>query len=127
MNNTYFIVQVAPPGLHLTLGIFYRLWTLLEAECHQLDLELAQHMDTSLSQDSQSFAHYCELIAELTELTKKRNDLTMKLTNLTMSIGTFTLLSINDQAFDSLKEEILCARQQLEDTVCYDNNYYLYI
>ena len=31
------------PGLHISLGIFYRLFTLLETSCHQLDLELAQH------------------------------------------------------------------------------------
>lgn len=28
------------PGLHITLGIFLRLFTLLEDECHKLDLEL---------------------------------------------------------------------------------------
>ena len=31
------------PGLHISLGIFYRLFTLLETSCHQWDLELAQH------------------------------------------------------------------------------------
>ena len=31
------------PGLHISLGVFYRHFTLLETEAHQLDLELAQH------------------------------------------------------------------------------------
>ena len=33
--------QVCPPGLHITLGIFTKLYGLLEDECHALDLELA--------------------------------------------------------------------------------------
>eukprot|EP00731_Ephydatia_muelleri_P032533 Em0024g77a len=35
------IEQVCPPGLHITLGIFTKLYGLLEDECHALDLELA--------------------------------------------------------------------------------------
>ena len=31
------------PGLHISLIIFYRLFTLLETSCDQWDLELAQH------------------------------------------------------------------------------------
>ena len=30
-------LQVCPPGLHITLGIFFRLFTLLENACHELD------------------------------------------------------------------------------------------
>ncbi|KAL5473227.1 hypothetical protein EMCRGX_G027683 [Ephydatia muelleri] len=37
------ISQVCPPGLHITLGIFTKLYGLLEDECHNLDLELALH------------------------------------------------------------------------------------
>ena len=33
-----YVIQVCPPGLHLTLGIFYHLFKLLEDACHQLDL-----------------------------------------------------------------------------------------
>lgn len=29
---------MCPPGLHISLGIFYRLFNLLEEECHELDL-----------------------------------------------------------------------------------------
>ena len=31
-------LQVSPPGLHISLGIFFRLFTLLEDECHKLDV-----------------------------------------------------------------------------------------
>ena len=90
----------------------------MEAECHKLDLELAQNNRVLRPQDSQSFSHYCELIGELNELTRKRNNITMTLTNLIVSIGCFTILSVSSQAHDSIKEEILSTRQQLEDTVC---------
>lgn len=29
---------MCPPGLHITLGIFFRLFTLLENACHELDV-----------------------------------------------------------------------------------------
>ena len=34
------------PGLHLSLGIFNRLYDLLEDACEQLDLELAEKSNT---------------------------------------------------------------------------------
>ena len=45
---------LSSPGLHITLGIFTKLYGLLEDECHALDLELAL-----LSSDS-SFATYSQ-------------------------------------------------------------------
>ena len=34
-----YTLQVCPPGLHLSLGIFQRLFDLMEEECHLLDLK----------------------------------------------------------------------------------------
>ena len=39
------LIQVALPALHIDLGIFYKLFQLLETECHHLDMILAK--DTS--------------------------------------------------------------------------------
>ena len=36
-------MQVCPPGLHIMLGIFTKMFHLLKALCCQLDLELASH------------------------------------------------------------------------------------
>ena len=33
---------MCPPGLHISLGIFNRLWELLENACNELDLHLAE-------------------------------------------------------------------------------------
>ena len=54
------------PGLHITLGIFYRLFTLLELSCHQLDLELAQH--ASQPDTLHSFRLYSAAIHNLEKL-----------------------------------------------------------
>eukprot|EP00731_Ephydatia_muelleri_P019905 Em0012g730a len=47
--------QVCPPGLHITLGIFTKVFNLLEAVCCNLDLELALH---ATDVDSSSFSKY---------------------------------------------------------------------
>ena len=36
------VMQVCPPALLITLGVFFRLFTLLEDACHALDLEMAE-------------------------------------------------------------------------------------
>ncbi|KAL5494514.1 hypothetical protein EMCRGX_G015864 [Ephydatia muelleri] len=49
------VSQVCPPGLHITLGIFTKMFNLLEAVCCNLDLELALH---ATDVDSSSFSEY---------------------------------------------------------------------
>ncbi len=39
-------MQVCPPGLHIGLGIFYRLFQLMEDQCHQLDLIVVGEVDS---------------------------------------------------------------------------------
>ncbi|KAL5479902.1 hypothetical protein EMCRGX_G023502 [Ephydatia muelleri] len=48
-------VLVCPTGLHITLGIFTKMFNLLEAVCCNLDLELALH---ATDVDSSSFSKY---------------------------------------------------------------------
>ena len=59
------------PGLHISLGVFYRLFTLLETACHQLDLALS----TQGKQDDtrHSYRLYCEALSILTNLEEERN------------------------------------------------------
>ncbi len=58
------------PGLHLSLGIFGRLYDLLEEECHSLDLQLAH--STSSDNSESSFTQYA---AALSELCRKEEEL----------------------------------------------------
>ena len=51
------------PGLHLSLGIFNRLWTLLEEACTEVDLALAQ--ESTPGEVNNSFNRYLITLREL--------------------------------------------------------------
>ena len=56
------------PGLHLSLGIFDKLYTLLEDECERLDLQAAQNQTSGDVEKSESFAKYSDAIRRRAEL-----------------------------------------------------------
>ncbi len=49
---------MCPPGLHITLGIFYSLFTLMENECHLLDLAVVE--EDSVDEGGVSWGHFVE-------------------------------------------------------------------
>ena len=55
----------------MTLGVFYRLWSLLEQSCCQLDLELAMRTTPSLD-DCQSFIKYATMVRDLADFKTKK-------------------------------------------------------
>eukprot|EP00731_Ephydatia_muelleri_P033461 Em0030g18a len=55
-------LRVCPPGLHIMLGIFTKLFHMLEAVCSQLDLELANH---TTDVNSSSFFKYSQALQRL--------------------------------------------------------------
>ena len=57
----YSHTQVCLPGLHITLGVFFRLFTLLEDECHNLDLQMAASSSTQEG-DRPGFVAFTEVI-----------------------------------------------------------------
>ena len=65
-------LQVCIPGLHLSLGIFNRLYNLLEDSCQQLDLELAAR-NSQISLGGPSFQQYAAALAQLTQLKEKHH------------------------------------------------------
>jgi hypothetical protein len=52
---------VCLPGLHVTLGVFFRLFTLLEDECHALDIQMAL-LATPTSGDRPNFLGYAQAV-----------------------------------------------------------------
>ena len=52
------------PGLHITQGIFVKIFDLLEDACHQLDLQLA-YTFTKEGSSSSSFTRYAEQLHKL--------------------------------------------------------------
>ena len=59
------------PGLHLSLGIFNRLFSLLEADCQQLDLQLAAR-ETGIS--GASLQEYAQLLSQFTRLQQEHSE-----------------------------------------------------
>ncbi|KAL5481525.1 hypothetical protein EMCRGX_G021706 [Ephydatia muelleri] len=76
------ISQVCPPGLHITLGIFTKIYGLLEDECHTLDLELALHSREDAHSSFSKYSHELQrlrmLQAEL-EQAQKSYDLSQQI------------------------------------------------
>lgn len=65
------------PGLHLSLGIFNRLWELLEHECEELDLTLAYSIGTGSGGGGGTFTHYVDTLRQKSNLemeVKNKND-----------------------------------------------------
>ena len=60
---------MCPPGLHITLGIFLRLFVLLENACHELDL--TAHMQGT-EDCGPSFQRFATALDRLTELKDER-------------------------------------------------------
>ena len=64
-------LQVVLPGLHISLGIFLKLWQLMERECHKLDLQLAQET-RGVDGDRARFLNHSSLIHEISELEDRK-------------------------------------------------------
>jgi hypothetical protein len=64
--------QICLPALHISLGIFYRLYTLLEQAAHQLDLQLAQERSGG-ELGGETFGEYSQKIEKLHQLTEERD------------------------------------------------------
>lgn len=95
-----------PPGLHISLGVYERLWDLLESACTELDLLLAEHLSGGRTGDS--FESYVDALRKrdrlkssmATEEQKANNTLEQLLTflSLTLPATTPSLLIISEEA-----------------------------
>ena len=65
-SGIYCIMQVCIPGLHLSLGIFNRLFSLLENACHELDLLQAEKIGGENTAGT-SFGRYSAALRKMME------------------------------------------------------------
>ena len=87
-------MQVCLPGLHITLGIFFRLFSLLEDECHCLDLEVAKR-NIVQPDDRTTFASYASSLHRRTSLQEEKDQLT-NLLNTINQVITYLALNLPD-------------------------------
>ena len=103
------------PGLHLSLGIFDRLYTLLEQACQELDLQLAEQ-EGAAELGGASFQEYATVLKRLSQLREEHTNETQKATILTQQV-TFFSLSVStpekDQAVQEARKEAHTAKRQL--------------
>ena len=94
--------QVCIPGLHISLGIFNRLWDLLENACTQLDLELAKESD---GMDGNTFERYGQALHKAAVL---REQLKVEQQHLVVvcNLATYLMLNLPNPAGDLLWQKL---------------------
>ena len=112
------LLQVCPPGLHISLGIFYKMWCLIEEGCHQLDLELATRISHT-PHDRQSFQEYSSLVRKLRELREKRMSASQLVSSLNNVLGDLAINSGSSSPLvQALTLEVQTQAKHLEKLVC---------
>lgn len=109
-NNQFTKTQVCLPGLHISLGIFQRLYDLLEQECHDLDPLLGAHLNKQLPEDATpAFSQYATTYDELHKCREGLNTYRQQLSFLQQAL---TLLALNTS--DSQTPQLVVIRQEAE-------------
>ena len=110
------------PRLHISLGVFMKLWSLLEMECHKLHLTLAQHIKGN-TDDKEGFRKYATLIHELEELAEQQRQHT-QLAALLDIVVTAAALQLSEESnqqnphLQQLQQEAIHVREQVDKIVC---------
>ena len=108
------------PGLHITQGIFQKIFTLLEEACHELDIKLACHFSAQTQHGS-----YSAYVGTLRELLKTRADLDLAKQTVSSADQTVVYLSITLDQTNPLLQGLLNhqaeCRKEVETLVCFDD------
>ena len=67
-------MQIAIPALHISLGIFDRLYTLYEDACHDLDVKLAVTAVSAPVQAKDTYVRYAAQLQEMKEMQQKQEE-----------------------------------------------------
>ena len=106
------------PGLHISLGVFFRLYTLLEEACHELDLTAANINSSHQGHSGTSYASYS---ADLVEISKLRDEAQVCRHSITtlQQLSTLCALTLppGDPNIELAKDEIKAQKQRLRDMV----------
>ncbi len=120
-KRLYHAIQVCLPGLHMSLGIYNRLWDLLEGACTELDLLLAEH--TSAGVGAGTYSEYVTALKKRESLKSSLADKENHATNLEQLVTFFSLASqtsSGNQQLSNLRQEASKARLEVNALVCID-------
>ena len=105
--TSFCVVQVCLPGLHITQGIFQKIFGLLEEACHELDLKLACHFSSQAHHGS-----YSVYVDKLRDIAKTKADLDTARQTLAESEQIVVYLSITLDPTNPVLQRILRYRAE---------------
>lgn len=113
-------LQVSIPGLHLSLGIFNRLWTLLEEACTSLDLRLAEENHGPSGTGGHTFNEYSIVLEQRSSL-KVQLESQVSHAELLEQLATYLSLSVPDpeqsEPLKAVRNEAAIARIRADKMV----------
>lgn len=107
------------PSLQITLGVFYRLFSLLEDECHKLDLELAS-LTTPQTGDRPAYQKHTNIVHQERSLLDTKALLEDEIKWLVQTASYLTMYSANPSTDSTLLAVLkVCKdkKKQKEDIV----------
>ena len=111
---------MCPPSLHISLGIFFRLFTLLEDACHELDV-LASLQQTSADAGS-SFSRYREALQRQSNIRDSIATIKIQISCLeqilTLTLVTIPPGAVQNTLLTQAASEITANKKKIEELVC---------
>ena len=108
------------PGLHLSLGIFNRLWTLLEEACTELDLRLAEESHGLPGTGGSTFNQYSVLLEKMSSIKVQLESQTSH-TRVLEQLAVYLSLSVpnpeSSEPLKAIRREAGVARQKADQMV----------
>ena len=123
MSVTVSRTQVCIPGLHISLGVFLKLYTMLEGAAHELDVLIATVLERQPGQQQQlphNFEQYVEERRAISALTEEANE-ALDHADFLDSLSTWALLSTESDSEDpqaiAMREEARNSRKKADELV----------
>ena len=116
-------VQVCPPGLHITLGIFYRYFTLFEEACHKLDL--AAHVIGDAA--GTTYSKYASALKQQSKLKEEEGKLKMQVGGMEQLVTSLAIALPKAEthlAYQQLCSELGARNARLQKVVSTGNAWY---
>lgn len=115
---THVQLQVCIPGLHISLGIFYRLFSLLEDAVHCLDFEVAP-TSSAAQQSSRAVEEYVKALQQLEKLKEEqvRVDQQATVMEQVTTLTSVSSMTISPTLVEAMLEEAATLRHKLEGIV----------
>ena len=108
---------MCPPGLHITLGIFLRLFVLLENACHELDLTAHMQGTDDCGPSYQRFSAALQRLTELKDEQLALNDTKQQLEQLLTHGLAIEVLTVSTPQLQQALQALQATNTRLQQLV----------